>query len=525
MADPYAPEINRYSTGNDRFFGISTALAIKAPVMVYASTAITLFGEQTIGAVAIVQFDRVLVGGQADPIENGIWECREKYWKRTGDFEGNRNVVNGTVILVAEPGLPVVQYYVISAAEKVLVGETPVTFAPVPVDNPTDAASTESQMQPPVNLSDLEEAIAELQFRDPGPVADIDFPTQEVQFEQSSNNGEVLSGAPGTGHVPEASTEDATTGGGNRELARDRGKVYWSETKQGLMLRTDALANELELGKQVAFRALNISGGPLAKADIVYVSSSFGTPGVMTVGLAQAAQSGTTGYSLGGALGSSAEVFTNLKFGYAIPFGEIRGLNTKPTDVDGDTTSGGAPVFLSDLTPGGWRMKSPKLRTKLGRISNRDATDGAISFNVVDEQHYTFNACSFYITGAGGTNPPTVNKAFNVAPSALPVMTRLGIGNYRVTLDLYRFDYSANHEWKILDNLIEAWTIKSTATAPPEEWRVYVTAIDAAFKYFDFTTYKVVGGDAGAFNTLTATDIDTTEKVTFFGQMTPFTAP
>ena len=355
-----------------------------------------------------------------------------------------------------------------------------------------------------------------------------EVPTDEVQFEQSSNNGEVLSGAPGTGHVPEASTEDATTGGGNRELARDRGKVYWSETKQGLMLRTDALANELELGKQVAFRALNISGGPLAKADIVYVSSSFGTPGVMTVGLAKAAESGTTGYSLGGALGASAEVFTNLKFGYAIPFGEIRGLNTKPTDVDGDTTSGGAPVFLSDLTPGGWRMKSPKLRTKLGRISNRDATDGAISFNVVDEQHYTFNACSFHITGAGTGVNPTVNKAFNVDAMLTPVIVQRGSGVYRVTLDLYRFDYSSNHEWKILDNLIEAWTIKSTVGGPaaPEEWRVYVTFIDAAFKYFDFTTYKSISGVAlGSSNLLIPTDIDTTEEVTFFGQMTPFTAP
>lgn len=79
----------------DSFVG---GLAIKAPVRVASTANLTLSGEQTVNSVALVTGDRILVKDQTDTSENGIWEVEQSAWKRAADFDGNRDVVGGTLI-------------------------------------------------------------------------------------------------------------------------------------------------------------------------------------------------------------------------------------------------------------------------------------------------------------------------------------------------------------------------------------------------------------------------------------------
>ncbi len=89
------------SPKNYRVDSFVTGLAIKAPCVVYTNAAITLSGEQTVNGVPVTEGDRVLVKDQADKIENGVYNVETSAWQRTGDFDGNRDVTNGTLVIVA----------------------------------------------------------------------------------------------------------------------------------------------------------------------------------------------------------------------------------------------------------------------------------------------------------------------------------------------------------------------------------------------------------------------------------------
>lgn len=84
----------------DRLQGIETSVAVKAPVLVATTAAITLSGEQTIDGVALVAGDRVLVKDQASAIDNGIWDVSTGTWSRADDFNGVRDAVRGTRVFV-----------------------------------------------------------------------------------------------------------------------------------------------------------------------------------------------------------------------------------------------------------------------------------------------------------------------------------------------------------------------------------------------------------------------------------------
>jgi len=89
----------------DRFNGVIASLAIKAPCKTVTDGVgnILLEGEQTINAIAVVVDDRVLVMEQTDPVENGIYNVRTSTWERSADWDGNRDVVKGTLVTVNRP--------------------------------------------------------------------------------------------------------------------------------------------------------------------------------------------------------------------------------------------------------------------------------------------------------------------------------------------------------------------------------------------------------------------------------------
>lgn len=116
------------STITDRLYGANSGVAVKAPVVAVALTNIVLKGLQTVGGVLVNAGDRVLVAGQTSPIDNGIYNVSASGWTRAGDFDGPYDVVNGTLVvqpIAAGNGA----LYQVNAANPVLPGSSPVTFA------------------------------------------------------------------------------------------------------------------------------------------------------------------------------------------------------------------------------------------------------------------------------------------------------------------------------------------------------------------------------------------------------------
>jgi hypothetical protein len=79
--------------------GDSPEEGIKAPVATTADDPITLAGLQTIGGVTLAAGTRVLVRGQVDPTENGIYTAAETAWSRAVDFNAADDVANGVLVL------------------------------------------------------------------------------------------------------------------------------------------------------------------------------------------------------------------------------------------------------------------------------------------------------------------------------------------------------------------------------------------------------------------------------------------
>ncbi len=88
------------TTATDRNATLVTGVAIKAPCIAATTGNITLSGEQTIDDRAVVTGDRVLVRAQTSSVNNGIYVCDTGTWSRDTDFDGSRDAVTGTVVLV-----------------------------------------------------------------------------------------------------------------------------------------------------------------------------------------------------------------------------------------------------------------------------------------------------------------------------------------------------------------------------------------------------------------------------------------
>lgn len=113
----------------DRFNGLVASLALKAPCIAVALTDITLSAEQTVNGVAVVADDRVLVIGQTDPVENGIYNASTSAWQRAADFDGNRDVVKGTIVTVSVALAGKNPMYKITTDNPITIGTSDIDFA------------------------------------------------------------------------------------------------------------------------------------------------------------------------------------------------------------------------------------------------------------------------------------------------------------------------------------------------------------------------------------------------------------
>lgn len=82
----------------DRINGVEASVAVKAPVKVATTANISLSGLQTIDGIILSSGDRVLVKDQIDASQNGIWNVATSEWSRAADFNGARDIVEGTQV-------------------------------------------------------------------------------------------------------------------------------------------------------------------------------------------------------------------------------------------------------------------------------------------------------------------------------------------------------------------------------------------------------------------------------------------
>lgn len=112
-------------TASDRLYGLTTSVAVKAPVRAVSTVNLTLSGLQTVGGVALAADDRVLVKAQTDATENGIYIASTSDWQRAADFDGLLDVVQGTLVVdQSNTGL----YYRVTSANPIRPGTDEIEF-------------------------------------------------------------------------------------------------------------------------------------------------------------------------------------------------------------------------------------------------------------------------------------------------------------------------------------------------------------------------------------------------------------
>lgn len=116
------------ATATDRLYGLTTSIAVKGPCRVATTANITLSGLQTIDGVTVVADDRVLVKDQTDATKNGIYYANTSAWSRTPDFDGARDAVNGTLVIVREGATNKRSVWELTTADPVVIGTSALTF-------------------------------------------------------------------------------------------------------------------------------------------------------------------------------------------------------------------------------------------------------------------------------------------------------------------------------------------------------------------------------------------------------------
>ena len=118
------------SPSQDRLFGSNSSLAIKAPVKAATTANITLSGAQTIDGVSIVADDRVLVKDQTTGSQNGIYIADTSTWERAPDFDGNRDVAQGTQVYVNTGGTANGgSMFVVTSSDPVTIDSSTISFS------------------------------------------------------------------------------------------------------------------------------------------------------------------------------------------------------------------------------------------------------------------------------------------------------------------------------------------------------------------------------------------------------------
>jgi len=112
----------------DRINGLVGSIAVKVPCQAATTANITLSGTQTVDGVALISNDRCLVKNQTNASENGIYDVSGTEWSRSLDFNGTRDIDQGTCVRIIS-GTVSGQYFYEVTTSSPLIGTTDIDFA------------------------------------------------------------------------------------------------------------------------------------------------------------------------------------------------------------------------------------------------------------------------------------------------------------------------------------------------------------------------------------------------------------
>jgi hypothetical protein len=122
------------ATAVDRLQGLTTSVAVKPPCVAVTTFDTPLTGLYTVGTIALEEGDRVLVRAQTDASKNGIYNASTSDWTRALDFDGARDVVCGTLVLVRN-AIAQGAIYEVTSQDPVIIDDSQINFDLR--DNPT----------------------------------------------------------------------------------------------------------------------------------------------------------------------------------------------------------------------------------------------------------------------------------------------------------------------------------------------------------------------------------------------------
>lgn len=128
----------------DRREGVVGEVGCKYPCKVATITNIVLEGEQTVNGVAVSagtgsnDADIVLVNGQTDATENGIYVVSTGDWQRAVWFDNQQDATEGTLVFVTKGSLyPQSLWRTVCADDPIIFGTSEITFVIVTQGNNT----------------------------------------------------------------------------------------------------------------------------------------------------------------------------------------------------------------------------------------------------------------------------------------------------------------------------------------------------------------------------------------------------
>jgi hypothetical protein len=110
------------ATSYSNRLGTAPEEGVKAPCVAVSVNNITLTGEQTVGGVLVTAGKRVLVMGQTNPADNGIYDSNASAWSRATDWNEGQDIVNGQMVIVPNA------IYQASFVGDIVIGTTEVSF-------------------------------------------------------------------------------------------------------------------------------------------------------------------------------------------------------------------------------------------------------------------------------------------------------------------------------------------------------------------------------------------------------------
>lgn len=158
----------------DRIGGLAADIAIKAPCRAATTGGITLSGLQTIDGVALASMDRVLAKNQADPTMNGVYLASTGPWIRDTDFDGARDVTQGTIVFIFAGSTNSGFFFQLTSANPIIIGSTALTFAATSIPTisaamaPIVAALTVAVAQSLLGINPLDPAFTNLVYTPAG---------------------------------------------------------------------------------------------------------------------------------------------------------------------------------------------------------------------------------------------------------------------------------------------------------------------------------------------------------------------